>query len=232
VHSHQKEVAQGMVKVAKEMKPEFILSLGDNFYYSGVSSNMKKAEKRFQKTFEDVYSDAAIAGVPWYVIAGNHDHYGSVESQIEYTHSPQNTNSRWQYPSLYHKQTFSKTVIHDTAGSSSTVTVDVLLIDTTELCSSHLSLFRSSPEFSKDHDAMQWSWIEENMDSSQADYLLVVGHYPVYNTGEAFGAIVREIQCLLPVGTRSCHDAYYNQTNRFIQRDHQLYSFWSWKFVL
>ena len=56
---------------------------------------------RFKKTYEDVYNQAELEKIPWYVIAGNHDHYGNVSAEIEYSTNPQNANGRWKFPNWY-----------------------------------------------------------------------------------------------------------------------------------
>lgn len=43
-----------------------------------------------QDTFESVYTAKSLK-VPWYVLAGNHDHAGSVKAQIDYSH----VSDRW-----------------------------------------------------------------------------------------------------------------------------------------
>ena len=93
----QKAASKGMAKIATEIDSEFVLALGDNFYFSGVEN---ADSKRFEETFQKVYTGESLM-TPWYVIAGNHDHKGNVSAQIEYTGLEANTNNRWQFPSLY-----------------------------------------------------------------------------------------------------------------------------------
>ena len=54
--SVQQKVADSMIRTSKTYKPEFVLSLGDHFYYTGVEDIL---DKRWKNTFEDVYSSEA-----------------------------------------------------------------------------------------------------------------------------------------------------------------------------
>jgi hypothetical protein len=65
----QIQVARAMGKIAKWRQSQFVVSLGDNFYQSGVSS---LDDPRFQHTFERMYVHPSLVELPWYVIAGNH----------------------------------------------------------------------------------------------------------------------------------------------------------------
>jgi hypothetical protein len=114
---------------------------------------------------------------PWYAIAGNHDHNGNVSAQIAYTQN----SARWQFPATYHAHSFS---------ADDGATVDIVMIDTVTLAS-HSRLLESQPGYfdplptmPRSADAAQWDWIEAQMKASTADYLLVVGHYPVYSVCE------------------------------------------------
>jgi len=171
----QKETAKGMGKVAEDIDSQFVLALGDNFYHNGVD---KKDSYRFKRTFEDVYSADSLTNIPWYVIGGNHDHYGNITAQIEY--SQEKPNGRWIFPSLYHSHSF-------TAPDGS-FTIDLIMIDTVDLCGNNdvqdemmEGYFDPLPLKGKAEAREQWEWIEGQMKASTADYLLVGGHFPVYS---------------------------------------------------
>ena len=72
-----------MEYVAETLKPEFVVMLGDNFYGSGIHGS--EFDPRFQKTFENVYNGSYLETIPFYAIAGNHDHGGNVSAQIGYS---------------------------------------------------------------------------------------------------------------------------------------------------
>src|SRR4051812_43847746 len=65
-------VANEMAKAAKDLKPRFVISVGDNFYWYGVTST---EDTLWKSTFEDVYSDSSLQ-IPWHAILGNHDYRG------------------------------------------------------------------------------------------------------------------------------------------------------------
>jgi tartrate-resistant acid phosphatase type 5 len=195
----QKKTALGMGKVASKMNSTFVIGLGDNFYTKGVNTSHSN---RFQVTFQDIYNDTSLISIPWYIIGGNHDHYGNISAQIDYTNQLNNTNKRWQFPSLYHSHSFiSKKKKNSTSTSTSTtsnlssttdiVYVDIILIDTVDLCGNIMvqdeneeGYFNPLPLLSKSdaaNDGEQWKWIENQLSTSKADYLLVGGHYPLYS---------------------------------------------------
>ena len=87
----------GMATVASWMgvTPAFVMAVGDNFYECGVTD---VESRRFASTFEAAFNQPALQ-VPWYAIAGNHDHRGNVSAQLAYAAQRRGT-ARWRYPHL------------------------------------------------------------------------------------------------------------------------------------
>lgn len=137
--------------------------------------------------------------MPFYAIAGNHDHLGNVTAQIEYS----KLSKRWVYPDWYYS--FEKSF--EDGGENVTmqfIMIDTVLLDVVEenKCVM-LDHFRNkrlflthggSCRYGKLSDAPgtplpkdapskkeQLTWLESEMSRSTADYLWVAGHYPVWS---------------------------------------------------
>jgi len=83
----QRLVARSMAAWAEKRRPDFIISTGDNMYDYGVKD---VHDRQFKVTFEDVYSDPGLKGIPWWMSLGNHDHgyrkvVRDVMAQVNYT---------------------------------------------------------------------------------------------------------------------------------------------------
>uniref|UniRef100_A0A915NPM5 Calcineurin-like phosphoesterase domain-containing protein n=1 Tax=Meloidogyne floridensis TaxID=298350 RepID=A0A915NPM5_9BILA len=101
--------SKGQMMVAERMKeligntklfgekffPEFVLSLGDNFYDSGIS--LKDADERFLKTFYKAYGGI---GLQWITLAGNNDYKVPKNEQINIT---ENKNGKGKKHKGHHK---------------------------------------------------------------------------------------------------------------------------------
>ncbi|CAB04053.1 Tartrate-resistant acid phosphatase type 5 [Caenorhabditis elegans] len=172
----QNEVKQTMASLADEHSVQMILNMGDNIYFTGPTDEF---DPRFESRFENVYTNPSLQ-VPWLTIAGNHDHFGNVTAEIEYTkHS-----KKWYFPSLYYKKSV------EFNGTS----IDFLMIDTISLCGNtkdiqnagFIEMLRN-----ESHDPRgpvnitaaeeQWAWLENNLEASSAQYLIISGHYPVHS---------------------------------------------------
>ena len=182
--------SQGMAKIAAELQVEGILLLGDNFYTHGVETNMSS---RFNNTFEQVYPSEAFQNLPFYVIAGNHDHKGNVDAQLEY----HDFSLRWHFPKLYYTLSF-----NFTSSTGVRRTVDLIMIDTVNLVGACLEdvpgcdLVQTNDEITFAED--QWTWLSQQLNESTADFLWVGGHYPIYSAGSD-GTTALLVSRLLPM---------------------------------
>lgn len=183
--------ATALSKAALELDVDGILMLGDNFYDRGVSDCNSK---RFQQTFENVYPQSDYpSGMPFHVIAGNHDHYGNAQAEVDYTAIA--PGGRWKFPSLWYKLNYSWT-----ASSGASRTLDILMIDTVNLAglSSDECVGCELPgPANLTMAASQYSWIEDELKSSTADFVWVMGHYGIYSVGDD-GTTKNLVDNLLP----------------------------------
>jgi len=177
----QKTVATTMNKMGKDQRVHFVLSIGDHFYPMGLKF---VNDSRFRTTFDDVFTFGKADHVPWYMSAGNHDYYGDVQSQLDYHH----VNPRWVYPSL------SYVVRYELAPTKTTI--DIVLVDTVVLCG-ETWYGGVDPKSGRYKDALDlptgpvdqakadalWSWVENELRQSRADYLIVATHYPIFSAG-------------------------------------------------
>lgn len=203
--------AGGMAKLAPLVNASFSLAVGDNFYSSGIKTDVTDA--RFKNTFEDVFTgpslqspfeffviagnhdhviagthDHVIAGNHDHVIAGNHDHGGNVTAQIAYSgHS-----SRWNYPTSWYS--FVKPI---GSGGSAAATLEIVMIDTVILGGNSDIRDNATGEVLTElpgsalpgaADASlasaQMAWLEQTLRASTATFLVVAGHYPVWSICE------------------------------------------------
>lgn len=166
----QKATAREMSQVAEQVGADFVLALGDNFYYKGVNS---VDSPRFKDTFESVYTAKSLR-IPWYILAGNHDHNGNVKAQIEYSQR----SNRWRFPAYYYELNFR---IPNTQK-----TLTIIMLDTVMLCGNSDDFSDAQPKGPlREVDAnRQLVWLQDRLARSKADFLLVAGHYPVWSVSE------------------------------------------------
>lgn len=165
----QENTAAGMGTVASTLSAQFVLGLGDNFYESGLT--YITAPGRFQRTFESVYKARSLH-VPWYLVAGNHDHLGSIDHQLEYSRK----SSRWRFPSM----NYSFTVEIPGGRTAKFIMYDSVILGGMTSSDKHSAIFTAPGPSSVSSASGQLGWIGEELHSN-ADYLFLVGHYPIYS---------------------------------------------------
>jgi len=160
----QQRVASAMGTIAERHGSSFVLSLGDHFYFHGVRN---ADDPRWRRTFERVYQHEALSGAGfWCAVAGNHDHDGTVQAQLDYAARPE---SRWYYPALQYKW---REELPDERGT----TVDIVMLDSVLLCGQP-----KRSRYGQRETTASWRWAEEALLGSTADYLIVASHFPVHS---------------------------------------------------
>ena len=132
----------------------------------------------FQTIFEEVYTGVDLQ-VPWYCALGNHDYQGSVDSQIAYSAR----SSRWRVPARYFRFT----------QSEESVSADFFVLDTENLLPGT--------------GGTQLEWLSGELQSSEADWKICVGHHPIRSSGH-YGDTPALLENLKPILDRQGVVAY------------------------
>ncbi|KAM8793912.1 tartrate-resistant acid phosphatase type 5 [Eudromia elegans] len=226
----QRATAAAMGGAAAALGADFVLALGDNFYYEGVRD---ERDPRFQATFERVFSAPSLRSLPWLVLAGNHDHEGNVTAQVAYSRlSP-----RWHFPHPYYAVRW--------ALPATNVTVELLVLDTVLLCGGgrDKGLPGDTGDGDSDGDSdraappppprdvseggaaapppraarAQLRWLRRRLAAARdATYVLVAGHHPLWSAGE-HGPAPCLVRWLRPLLRRHRVSAYVSGHDHDVQ---------------
>lgn len=164
VTPQQVEVASALAKCAEKEKIDVVMSLGDNFYISGVGS---VHDARFKTVYEDVYNiHESLKNIPFWGIAGNHDHLGNTQAQIDYSQ----LSTVWDMPALY----YTRSLLKDDS-------IILITIDTTPFHNDIYGLYSRAWGHRRQP---QMDWLLETMQSIEKNDQLafIVGHHNMYTS--------------------------------------------------
>mmetsp|Transcript_10817 Transcript_10817/g.26454 ORF Transcript_10817/g.26454 Transcript_10817/m.26454 type:complete len:418 (-) Transcript_10817:274-1527(-) len=191
----QRSVADCMDNVAMRVKPDFILSLGDNFYPDGAQS---LDDNQFSSSFEHVYNRPHLKSTKWWITIGDHDHCGNVTAMLAYAKGergmnwlgPDNPESMpadyFRLPAPYYHRRYKiegGKILH------LVVTDSVAL----EGAVGEMHERRFSKKISKEYAGApaarrHWLWLERIFqkinDSIEPKIVTVVGHRPVFSAAQ------------------------------------------------
>lgn len=158
----QKPIAELMGKMAEAIDIEFVVAAGDVHHFEGVRS---VHDPLWMTNYELIYSHPDLM-LPWYPILGNHEYRGNTQAVIDYS----GISARWQMPARY----YTKVMEEDGA------TIRLVMIDTPPLLDKYRKDTEKYPDASKQDIDKQLVWLDSVLTSSKEDWVMVVGHHPIY----------------------------------------------------
>lgn len=197
---HQRDVANQMGLAAAQRHGRFIVSVGDNFYESGVQT---ATDPQWQSSFEAVYTAPSLA-VPWYVILGNHDYKGRPQAQLDYAQ----THLNWKMPARY----FS--VVEPVSKDDQ---VEFFFIDTSPFVEEYRKKADMRDEIISQDTAAQVLWLDQALAKSKAAWKIVIGHHPIFSGGSEHGDQPELIRAINPLLEKHQVPAYFNGHDHDLQ---------------
>lgn len=189
----QKPIAELMGEMANVIGPEAIIATGDVHHFDGVAS---VNDPLWMTNFELIYSHPELM-ISWLPVLGNHEYRGNTQAVLDYS----KVSRRWQMEDRYYTKVFSD----DDAGT----TIRVVFIDTTPLIDSYRTDNRYPDSRKQDIDA-QLEWLDATLKTAKEDWVIVVGHHPMYAETKKDIAEQKDIQRrLLPIFQKNGNVAMY-----------------------
>lgn len=162
----QKPIAGVMGRMAETIDIECVAAPGDIHHFEGVRST---ADPLWLTNYELIYSHPELM-VPWYPTLGNHEYRGNTSAVLGYSA----VSARWMMPSRYYTS-----VLEDKG-----VSVRLVFLDTTPM----IDKYRTDSDYpdaaAQDYKA-QLAWADSVLAAAHEDWVIVLGHHPVYaDTGK------------------------------------------------
>ena len=159
----QKPIAELMGVMAENgTDPEFVLAAGDVHHFEGVRS---VNDPLWMTNYELIYSHPELM-IDWFPILGNHEYRGNTQAVLDYT----NVSRRWSMPGRYYTKVFEK------KGTA----IRFVMIDTAPLIDKYRNESGTYPDACKQDMDKQLAWIDSVLTAAKEDWVVVIGHHPIY----------------------------------------------------
>ncbi len=158
----QKPIAELMGTMAEEIGPECVIAAGDVHHFDGVQS---VDDPLWMTNYELIYNHPELM-IDWLPVLGNHEYRGSTQAVLDYS----NKSRRWNMPARYY------TKVYEEDGT----TVRLVMVDTTPLMNKYREENEKYPDACKQDNAKQLAWVDSVLTSAKEDWVIVVGHHPIY----------------------------------------------------
>ena len=158
----QKPIAELMGVMAEEIGPECVLAAGDVHHFDGVQSIH---DPLWMTNYELIYSHPELM-IDWLPTLGNHEYRGNTQAVMDYS----DVSRRWEMPARYY------TRVYEEEGT----TVRIVMVDTTPLMSKYREENQKYPEACLQDNEKQLAWVDSVLNVAKEDWVMVVGHHPIY----------------------------------------------------
>lgn len=187
----QKPIAEIMGRLAEEDDIEAVLALGDVHHFMGVAST---SDPLWMTNYELIYSHPELQ-IPWYPILGNHEYRGNTQAVLDYS----KVSRRWMMSRRYYSKVF----------EDDGVSVRIVFIDTVPLIDKYRKDPEEYPSASGQNMERQLRWLDKELASAREQWVVVVGHHPVFaHTSKDESERTDLQQRLLPILKRHKVDMY------------------------
>lgn len=187
----QKPIAEIMGRLAEEDDIEAVLALGDVHHFMGVAST---SDPLWMTNYELIYSHPELQ-IPWYPILGNHEYRGNTQAVLDYS----KVSRRWMMSRRYYSKVF----------EDDGVSVRIVFIDTVPLIDKYRKDPEDYPSASSQNMERQLRWLDKELASAREQWVVVVGHHPVFaHTSKDESERTDLQQRLLPILKRHKVDMY------------------------
>ena len=177
----QKPIAELMGVMAEAIGPEAVVAAGDVHHFDGVASTH---DPLWLTNYELIYSHPELM-ISWLPTLGNHEYRGNTQAVLDYG----KVSRRWEMEGRYYTK-----VVDDNG-----VTLRLVLIDTTPLINRYHNNDTYPDVDAQDVDA-QLKWIDKTLKEAKEDWVIVVGHHPMYAQTKKTDTEQKDMQArLLPI---------------------------------
>lgn len=158
----QKPIAELMGVMAETLGPECVIAAGDVHHFEGVAS---VDDPLWMTNYEQIYSHPELM-LAWYPILGNHEYRGNTQAVLDYG----KVSRRWEIGGRYYTRTFNE----------DGTTLRIVFVDTTPLISKYREESDKYPDACKQDNDGQLKWLDATLSQAKEDWVIVVGHHPIY----------------------------------------------------
>lgn len=190
----QKPIAELMGEMAETIGPECIIAAGDVHHFNGVAS---VDDPLWTTNFELIYSHPELM-IDWLPVLGNHEYRGNTQAVLDYSKKSR----RWVFDQRYYTRCYED--------KKAGVSLRVIFIDTTPLIRKYRKDKDTYPDVNLQDADRQMAWLDSTLSVAKEQWVLVVGHHPIYAQTSKSDSERKDLQqCLLPILQRYNNvDAY------------------------